>query len=321
MSSTQVAVNTVGLSRDEWLTERRRGIGGSDIPAILGLTPTYRTAIDVWMEKTGRREPSQVGEAADWGIRLEPVVAQHFAEITGYKINRRNAILQHRDYPWMLANLDREVLVPGDGRGVLEIKTTSAFLSDLWTDDKVPLAYQAQVQWYLAVTGYPFGYIAVLIGGQRFLKSRIDRDEEVIASLIAAGEGFWQCVLNDSMPEVDGSEACADVLSELYPRATPGKEIAATDLPPTVLPLVEEYDTIKAQITELDSRKTFIENSIKQTMGDAECAWAGDRPISWTTVISRRVNSKRLKAEHPDVYEAVAEESSSRRFEIKKAKA
>jgi putative phage-type endonuclease len=79
------------------------------------------------VEKTGRKEPEDIShkEAVLWGIELEPVLAQVYAKRTGYKVRRVNAVLQHPEQPFMLANLDREVVGHPDGPGILEIKTAS----------------------------------------------------------------------------------------------------------------------------------------------------------------------------------------------------
>jgi putative phage-type endonuclease len=191
---------TAGMSRDEWLQWRNRGLGGSDIAAIMGLTPRYRTQIDVWLEKTGQapvetREPYTVNgvdypsEAAYWGTVHEDAIAEHFSTVTGLKARRKNAILQHAEYPWMLANIDREIVAPGIKAG-LECKSASAWLHEQWNDGAVPLAYQAQCQWYMAVTGWPVWYIASLIGGNQFVFTLLHRDDEVIAALIAAAAAF-----------------------------------------------------------------------------------------------------------------------------------
>ncbi|HHW14817.1 MAG TPA: YqaJ viral recombinase family protein, partial [Firmicutes bacterium] len=138
------------MAREAWLAERRRGIGGSDAAAIAGLSK-WRSPMAVWLEKTGQVEPEEPGEAALWGTKLEDVVARHFAEATGFKVQRCNAILQHPERPWMLANIDRYVLDPARGRGLLEVKTTNAWNHDA-SEDKAPDHYLIQVHHYLAVT-------------------------------------------------------------------------------------------------------------------------------------------------------------------------
>lgn len=327
MATPTVLAPTRGMSHADWLGARRQGIGGSDIGPILGLTPQYRTAIDIWLEKTGRKTPDvphpfTIGdidypsEAAYWGTVHEEAIADHFAATTGYKVFRKNAVLRHPEYAIMLANVDREVLIPGRGRGVLELKTASAWLKDDWADDRVPLAYQCQVQWYMSVGGYPYAFIAALIGGNRYTCTRIDRDEDVIATLIEAAQAFWRYVETDTMPPVDDSKVCSDLLGELHPQSDPEEEI---ELSPSFADLIAEYDDLKARGKELDARMTYIENLIKAEMADAERARIDDRTVVWKTIASNRVNTKLLKERHPDIAGEVTEAATSRRFEIKKA--
>jgi len=236
--------------------------------------------------------------------------------MTGFKVYRRNAILQHPEHEFMLANLDRAVLVPGDGRVVLECKSTSAYLSEEWKDERVPLAYQAQVQWQLAITGVQYAFIASLIGGNKFTYTRIDRDEEVIAALIQAAADFWKHVVDNTMPPVDGSEKCGEALANLYPESK-GEE--AIELPPTIKPSeLEYYFRMKAQVAEVEDDMRLVENKVKAELGDHARAWCGDYKVFWPTVTSRRLDTKRLKADHPDIYDEYAGESVTRRFTIKK---
>ena len=135
---------------------------------------------------------------------------------TGYKVVQNHFLMAHDDYPFMTANVDGEVMHPEKGRGVLEIKTTSEWNRDQWDTDKVPTAYMLQVQHYLAVTGYDFGYICVLIGGNKFRYWLIERDEELIEMLIQAESEFWYNVQNKIPPNVDGHEDTKDLLNAMF---------------------------------------------------------------------------------------------------------
>src|SRR5690606_12206216 len=107
---------------------------------------------------------------------LEDYVAKRFVEATGMKVRRINAILQHSEYPFMLANVDR--LIVGKKEG-LECKVTNSYAKKEW-EDEIPIYYEIQCHHYMAVTGYKAWWIACLIGNERFVYKRIERDEEVI---------------------------------------------------------------------------------------------------------------------------------------------
>lgn len=306
----QVLVATRNMPRDEWLAWRRKGIGGSDAAAIAGLS-RWRSPVAVWLEKTGQIESEEPGEAAYWGTVLEEIIAKEFSARTGKKVKRRLAILQHPDYPFMLANVDR--LVVGEKAG-LECKTTGEYRKAEWEDDRIPDEYVLQCQHYMVVTGYPRWYIAVLIGGNKFRWKVIERDEEIINYLIKIESDFWRLVENRTPPEMDGSEASKKALQLLYPESQPDTLI---ELPPTAAELFEQYDKaikLEEQAREL---KEMAENKIKALLGEKEVGICGDRRVTWKTVISNRLDSKALKKAHPDIYSQFCKESITRRFQVK----
>lgn len=129
----QILVGTEGLPREQWLEYRRKGIGGSDAAAVLGISP-FRTGRDLYYDKLNI---VTADDAENWvqlevGTLLEPLVAKIFAYKTGYKIYRRPFMFQHPLYPWMLADLDYMVELPDGTTAILEIKTTNYNAKDNW---------------------------------------------------------------------------------------------------------------------------------------------------------------------------------------------
>ncbi|MGE0113222.1 YqaJ viral recombinase family protein, partial [Aquabacterium sp.] len=162
-------IKTTDLHRDQWLDVRRSGIGSSDAAAAVGLNP-YRSQLELWMEKTGRGaalpqvDPNDESSPMYWGTLLEPIVAAHYTKRTGNRVRRVNAVLQHPRNPWMLANLDREVMGNPDV-AILECKTAGLNGARLWKEG-VPDYVHLQVMHQLAVTGKQAADVAVLICGQ-----------------------------------------------------------------------------------------------------------------------------------------------------------
>jgi putative phage-type endonuclease len=215
-------VKTQDLSRDEWLTVRKQGIGSSDAAAAVGLNP-YQSALELWMIKTGRDaglpkiDPTDDTTPMYWGTMLEHIVAAHYVKRTGRRVRRINAVLQHpdQDKRWMLANIDREVT--GDPEvSILECKTAGINGARLWLDG-VPEYVQLQVQHQLAVTGKQAADVAVLLGGQDLRIHRVERDHQLIAHLVELERQFWQYVVTDTPPPADGSESADQALRALYP--------------------------------------------------------------------------------------------------------
>lgn len=310
------AVKTNDLSREEWLEQRRSGIGGSDIGAIAGLSK-WSSPIKVYMQKVdGLYEDLSNNEAVYWGNALENLVAQEFSRRTGYKVRRRNAILQHSVCEWALANVDRLIMGNKErGPGVLEVKTANAFSAKEWENDEIPANYLVQLQWYLFVTGYKWGAFAALIGGQKFVMKEVERDDELIKQLVKIADDFWNNHVAPKIPpELDGSQASSDLLSALYPTSTPGTEI---ELPSKSVELLNELDILKVQKNEIDEQINQRENQLKEMIGENEKAISGERIITWKTVSSNRIDSTKLKKEQPDIYKQYTKQSHSRRFQIK----
>lgn len=133
-------VLTSNLAREKWLQYRKQGIGGSDAGAICGFNP-YRTAMQVYYDKTSDEIEDIDNEAMRQGREFEDYVARRFTEETGKKVRRANAMFYDENNPFMLADVDR--MIVGENAG-LECKTASPFMAEYWKDDKIPLSYQMQ---------------------------------------------------------------------------------------------------------------------------------------------------------------------------------
>lgn len=297
------------MDESAWREARRRGIGGSDAAAVAGVS-RWKSPVEVWLEKTGQLiDDGHDSEAAYWGRVLEDVVADEFTRRTGKKLRRRNAILAHPEYPFMIANVDR--LVVGEEAG-FEAKTTSAYSAREW-EEGVPAEYELQCQHYMAVTGYPRWYIAVLVGGNKFIHKTIERDEEVISYLIRIEREFWHLVETKTPPPLDGSPSSARVLEAMYPESEAGSVV---ELPPTAQELISEYEAACEAEKAAGERKEAAANRLKEMLGKAEVGLCAGRRVTWKTVVSARLDTKALKAARPEVYQEFARESATRRFQI-----
>ena len=310
-----VLASTEGLSHEDWLDYRKRAIGGSDASVCCGINK-YRSPVQLWMEKKGLMPDSESGEPAYWGTLLECVVREEFTKRTGIEVTPVNQILQSEEHPFMLANLDGMCKHPIYGDCIFEAKTASAYLSDKWKDDSIPDEYVLQVMHYMAVTGAKGAYVAVLIGGNNFKWKFIERDDELIDIMIRREAEFWNHIVEDVPPPLDGSDASASFLNERFPNSMPKSKI---ELPEEAVLLIEEYDAVCEQLSSLSERKQESENLLKQMMGENEYGSAGDKIISWKSVTQERLDSKTLKIEHPALYKKFANKTSYRRFSIRAA--
>ncbi len=308
--------DTRSLDRKQWLDVRKGGIGSSDAAAAVGLSP-YKSQLELWMEKTGRASAHEAVNSMDspmyWGTLLEPYVAVAYMQKTDRKVRKVNAVLQHPTFPFMLANIDREVIGSPDVQ-ILECKTAGEYGSRLWKDG-VPEYVQLQVQHQLAVTGKQAADVAVLLCGQELEIHRIDRDEEVIARLIVLETRFWECVETDTPPPADGSESAAKALRQLYPGN------GATLYFSEDRSLSGAFAELVALRDELDAKEKRVEalkQTLQQAMGDAsQAVFASGKVTYRRSKNGTRLDTQRLAADHPDLVAAyTVPKPGSRRFVI-----
>lgn len=188
----QVLVETAGLSEKEWLAYRRKGIGGSDVAALLGISP-WRTARDLYYDKLNIAAVEDNEEnwvALEMGHLLEPLVAKIFQHRTGYKIYQVKKMFQHPKYPWMLADVDYFVELPDGTTAILEIKTTNYNAKDHWWlngEETVPVYYETQGRHYMAVMNVDRCFFCCLYG---------NNEEETIIREIRRDEAYYYAIQN-----------------------------------------------------------------------------------------------------------------------------
>ena len=297
-------IMTVAEMADEkkWLEARRAGIGGSDASIIVGLN-RWKSPFQLWLEKTGKAEPEDLSdnEYVYWGKVLEEAVANRFCELTGKKVQRRG-LLQMDEYPYIRASVDR--MVVGENAG-LECKTCNGFAAKEWEDDEVPSAYYVQCQHYMLVTGCERWYIAVLIGGNRFVWKEIPRNDDEIALLLQAEIDFWHKVETGTMPEVDGSESCKEALASEF-RGGNAEPLTLPEAAAAIVERIQALDDAKKNTAEDIERH---KNQLRMMMGDYELGYAGDYKVSWKSQAGRTtIDSKALKAKEPAIYAKYAKQ-------------
>ena len=293
-------VSTKDMSWEEWLSIRGNGIGSSDAAVAVGISP-YKSPLELWLEKTGRKQAPDLAsnDAVFWGTTLEEIIARVYATRTGCKVRRLNAVLQHPEYLFMLANLDRVVQHPTDGSGILEVKTAGLHSAQFW-DDGVPDSYQCQVLHQLAVTGKEWCDVAVLIGGQDFRVYRVVRDDAKIADLIQREEKFWQCVMQDISPAVDGSESSGRALASMYP--SDGGEMLDCIDDTDMNRIFGEYMSYRQQRISNEQQEALLKQKLQDRLGFASGAVLSEGKITWRKAKdSTETDFKKLANENPDL--------------------
>lgn len=309
-------VKTQELSRDDWLAVRRTGIGGSDAAAAVGLNP-YMSALELWLDKTGRGEgmprpsPDDTTSPTFFGTLLEPIVAAVYTRKTGNRVRKVNAVLRHPTIPFMLANVDREVVGCRDVQ-LLECKTAGEFGARLWRAG-VPEYVELQVQHQLAVTGKRAAHVAVLLCGQALEVYRIERDDALIGRLVELEARFWRHVESDTPPPADGSESADRALRHLYPGN--GGTVDFTD-DRHLSSVFADLVAVRVQIEAHQAIEAQLKQTIQQAMGEATRAVFETGSVSFKrSRDSSTVDLKRLLAEHPELEQQYADSKpGSRRF-------
>lgn len=300
------------LSREEWQELRRNSIGGSDASTVMGLNH-YSSKLTLYADKKGILPEKEDTERMRLGRDLEEYVAQRFCEATGKKVKRSGWMWQHPLYEFITANIDREVV--GED-AFLETKTTMNYEKHDYDSGEIPMNYYCQVMHYLGVTGCEKGYLAVLVFGKGFYWFEIKRDEDEINALIDNEVTFWQThVAQNKPPLADGSESSMDTLNKLYPTGdATSTQISGMDS------AMKNYMELGDAIKRLKAQQDEVKAQLCQSLGDRSIGIGQHYTFSWKNQISRRVNTKRLQADHPDIYEKYAEATESRVFRVKKNK-
>ena len=305
-------ISISNMDHAEWLALRKTGIGGSDAGTVCGMNP-YGSHIKLFYDKSGDKTEELENEAMRQGRDLEDYVAQRFMEATGLKVRRSNYMYRSIEHPFMIADVDR--LVVGENAG-LECKTASAYSADKWKDGNIPLYYVMQCYHYMAVTGKRTWYIAAAILGKEFVWHRLEWEDGLIESLIAAEKDFWEnYVLAGKVPNPDGTEACNEALSKYFHTAKADSVVKLVGFDEKL----DRRNELIGQIERLEKEQALIEQEIKLYMKENERAFSGKYRVAWSNVNSTRLDTKLLKQEKPEIYKKYARTSSTRKFQIKAA--
>ncbi|MFC3169259.1 YqaJ viral recombinase family protein [Paracoccus fontiphilus] len=317
------------ITRSEFLTRRRHGIGGSDIAAIVGLSK-FATPYDVWLSKRGEA----VEEDGDkpwlyWGSILEDVVAREYALRTGAKVQRVNAQLIHPEHHFAMANIDRAVVNPDirgnvrwiDGRlttdRILECKTANGFAASVWGadgTDEVPESYLCQVQWYMGITGARYADLAVLIGGSDYRSYTIEAHPELFADLLTEAAAFWKLVEDGIAPD---PQTVADAQSRWSQHVKAKTHMASG----AAARAVDDLAEVKEQMADLKRREDELKLVIMADMQDAEVLTDMGEPIAtWKTQTAERIDTKALRKDHPEIAALYSTESTTRVLRLKSKK-
>lgn len=300
---------------ENWLKLRSMGLGGSDAAAVLGINP-WKSRLQLWHEKVYKKAPDQTENIRlKIGKMMEPMIADEYARKTGRQLEVRPMKI-HPAYPFMIANIDREIVKDERGPGILEIKTKNSFVD--WSDEDIPMYYRTQLQHYLEVFDYDWGSFAIFdLGTQNLEIIDVERDDDLIDKLIKEETLFWNLVTDKTPPEPDTSKACEKFLREHYKES----ECITIDLVDNeeatkwaVLLKKAKEDEKIAKVLETEAK-----NHLMSIMGNAERAVGYLYSITWKSPKDKEeFDLDRFKLDHPKmIKEYLSCEPQTRRFTVR----
>ncbi len=282
--------------RSAWLAERRRGMGGTDAAGALGVSQ-WKTELSIYLDKRDEVPPVEKNEAMHWGIVLQNVVRDEYKRRTGATIYN-TPLMWSKRYPWMLANTDGR---RQDDRRIVEIKTARS--GNDWGPEgsaEVPVDYLCQVMHYMVVAEVEVADIAVLISGSDFRIYTVPFDRELADMIIEAERVLWERIQRGDPP---APRTAADI-ANLYRIAKSQPIEASEPILRAWHALLEARQAVKAAETVVER----LEGEVKQYMGACDTLVRDGMTLAtWKQrAASTRLDSKRLKAEAPEVYERFA---------------
>ena len=318
------------LNNQDFTQERAKHLGGSDLGAILGLSK-YRTALDVWLEKTGKSIQTESTMPLRFGSFAETFVASEYSRETGFALLEYAPIILHKKHSFLGGHIDRfaipsnfmakDGLFTEDGQCVathiLECKTANPFAQSEWGEpgtDQVPMAYLVQCLWYLLITQLERADLAVLFGNSDLRIYTIKRDSSIEAVLLEKAVQFWEAYVKTDLPPPAQSEID---YKKLFAKSIPRKAVEAH---PSTVELLKTLPTVQSELEQCEARISKIKQVIMSEMQDAEVlTFTGQTLATWKAPKpSYRLDAKKLEQAHPELmvqYQIPI--SNSRRLVIK----
>lgn len=252
----------------EWDSLRANGLGGSEVAAIVGLSP-WVSRFALYHRKVGTIGKQAVNSGMDWGHRLEGVVLDAFEERHPGLV-RDVGTYCHAERSWQIANPD--ALLDGE-----PVDAKTADKNDAWKwgpsgTDEIPAYYRCQLIHYGDVLGKHRGHIALLLGGNDFRTYSIEWSEDEAAWLRDEAARFWQDVLDRNPPDIDSHDATYQAVREMHP------EIDGTDV--EIDPELARNFAFTKQLADsaVDEHRE-VKARVLAAMGQARIALADGTPV------------------------------------------
>ena len=340
MAAPNILCDCTGMTNEMWLKCREHGpkgnieytVGGSDVATIFGLSP-WTTPLELWMVKKGRMKPKSPPnpDQLAMGHMLEPIAAHFYAQRTGNTVTDDNYLYQHATLEYALANIDRRYTRKEDGEGgVLECKSLTYHKAADWADGAIPIYYELQLRYYLAVLDEKHGAFSALWGNnpENDLATphieRVQAKEDIIFEKL--DRWIWS-LRHDKPPTMEDvqPQLAMDALARIYGAGKKG--LPTIEFPRKYEPqlrkiaaLQEENAQLKGAIKKneeaIEAHSVRIAELMKEHEHGILTTTTDKLLVDFVTSTSRRVSSEYLKQNYPSIYEEARKPSNNRKVKV-----
>ena len=340
MAAPNILCDCTGMTNEMWLKCREHGpkgnieytVGGSDVATIFGLSP-WTTPLELWMVKKGRMKPKSPPnhDQLAMGHMLEPIAAHFYAQRTGNTVTDDNYLYQHATLEYALANIDRRYTRREDGEGgVLECKSLTYHKAADWADGAIPIYYELQLRYYLAVLDEKHGAFSALWGNnpENDLATphieRVQAKEDIIFEKL--DRWIWS-LRHDKPPTMEDvqPQLAMDALARIYGAGKKG--LPTIEFPRKYEPqlrkiaaLQEENAQLKGAIKKneeaIEAHSVRIAELMKEHEHGILTTTTDKLLVDFVTSTSRRVSSDYLKQNYPTIYEEARKPSKNRKVKV-----
>lgn len=287
--------------REEWLGNRSKGLGGTDMAAILGISP-WASPLDVYLDKLGLSEPREQTSRMRLGQLMEAVVAQLYTEQTGIELQEVGFVVSH-EASFMCGSPDR--IATDWSRGV-EIKAY-LFNHDEWGEpgtDQVPRYVVVQCAWYMMLMNVDVWDVAALLGSDTRLYT-IKRDRAFEAFLKAKACEFWNDNIINRVPPEPNKASDSKLMQSIFPSHDEGMIIANDNTRGLAMEIISMSAMVKATEELLELKKAALKNIIGSNKGilgdDFKATWSKNKDsiiTDWEAVALEMQATEELIKKH-----------------------
>jgi len=290
--------------------DRQTYLGGSDIAAILGISP-WRTQLDVYLDKVEGRQPEDPSKAKIFrrGTKMEPYILDLLTEEHGIQIVNRGQRYRDKDHDFIAAEIDAEA---ASGENI-EAKSANQFAAKNWGEqftDEIPVYYTAQAMHGMMVHPAPATIFPVLIGSDDFRVYRVERDDETIEAIRAKEVEFWDRIQRKDPPP---ATAVSDI-ERMFARDM-GTSIEASD---DILQAFNNLKSLKKNLKVLEADVEEAAEQIKLFMAEhANLKFGAQTLCTWKSQDTNLFDLELFRAKHAAIALKFTKTTTSRVLRLK----